>query len=275
MFLLLITLLFLPLICLLASWYVQEAVPEFMKATISNISSACLPLVVRVTLGALKIVSNMRTKYIWHTRPTYPILARKVVDKCLRVDPDIASLCTSDGHGSVRVDDAIMTHDGVDYDVREMMDIIWVSGDGESVLFNLNRCLGCENVLLENDSDLSLRVRYTGHRNTAKKNFPQTYSARYTGSSHTVALFPPYPASTPVKKGLGEVKISGGVRSDGVSCLEEARESAGLRGKFYEDVSDVGSPASKVINFLDESDRIQEDLQIKVVTSKGSVIAFN
>lgn len=275
MFLLLVTLLFLPLLCLMASWYVQEAVPEFMKATTFKISAAILPLVMHVVLGALRIASNMRTKYVWHTRPMYPVFARKLADKCLCVDPGIASLCTSYGHGSLRVDEAILTHDGVDYDVLDMMDIIWVSGDGESVLFNLQRCMGCENVLLDTDSDLSLRVRYTGHRNTAKKNFPQTYSVRYTGSSSTVARFPPYPASTPVKKGLGVVKVSSAVRSDGVYCLEEARESAGLRGKFYEDVTGAGSPCSNVINFLDESDRIHEDLQIKVVTSKGGVIAFN
>lgn len=275
MFLLLVTLLLLPIICLVSSWYVQEAVPEFMKTTTSKVSAACLPLVMNMAFGVLRIVSDTRTRYIWTTRPMYPLLARRLVDRFLCVDPGIASMCTSDGHESVRVDDAILTHDGVDYNVRDMMDIIWMSGDGESVLFNLQRCLACENVLLENESGLVLRVRYTGHCNTTKKHSPQTYSARYTGSSCTVARFPPYPATTPVKKGLGVVKISGAVRSDGRSCLEEARESAGLTGKFYEDVVEIGSPDPKVINFLDESDRIHEDLQIKVITSKGGLVEFN
>lgn len=275
MFLLLLTLLFLPLICMVASWYIQDMVPDFINVITAKIFAECLHMVMHVVLGAARTVREVRLNYVWNTRPSYPLLARKLVDRCLRIDSDNASLCTSDAHGSLRVDEAVVTHEGIDYDVSDMMDIIWVSGDGESVLFNLHRSLGCENILLENESNLSLRVRYTGHRNSAKKTFPQTYSVRYTGTPSTVARFPPYPASSPVKKGLGSIKISGAVRSDGVSCLKEARESAGLRGKFYEDVTDVGSPSSKVINFLNESDRIHEDLQIKVTTSKGVVIDFN
>lgn len=275
MFLLLLTLLFLPIVCLVASWYLQDAVPEFMKAGTSSVCNACVPLVMNVLLGAARTVTSIRLGYVWHSRPSFPLVVRKLADKCLRIDGENASLCTSDAHGSIRVDEAVVTHGGIDYDVRDMMDIIWVSGDGDSVLFNLQRSLGCENLLLENDSDLSLRVRYTGHRNITKKTFPQTYSVRYTGSPSTVARFPPYPASSPIKKGLGTIKISGAVRSDGFSCLKEARESAGLRGKFYEDVTGVGAPVNKVINFLDEPDRIHEDLQIKVITSKGAVIEFN
>lgn len=275
MFLLLLTLLFLPILCIMASWYLQDAVPEFMKSTTSNVCNTCIPLVMNVVLSTARTVKEIRMNYVWNTRQMYPLIARMVADKILHIDSDNASLCTSDAHGSLRVDEAIVTHGGVDYDAKDMMDVIWVSGDGESVLFNLHRSMGCENILLENDSNLSLRVRYTGHRNSTKRTSPQTYSVRYTGTPSTVARFPPYPASSPVKRGLGSIKISGGIRSDGVSCLKEARESAGLHGKFYEDVTGVGSPVSKVINFLDESYRIHEDLHNQVVTSKGGVIDFN
>lgn len=204
----------------------------------------------------------------------YPLFARKMLDKCYCIDSNIASLCVSDGHGSIQVEEAIATYECVDYDVRDMLNVIWASGDGDSVFFHLHRVMGCENVLLDKGSDLTLRVRYTGHKNFVKKTPPQTYSVRYAGHLSTIARFPPYPASTPVKKGLGIIKILSAIRSDGVSCIEEARESAGLRGKFYGDVQDIGSPSHKVINFLSESDRIHEDLQIKVITSKG-VVEFN
>ena len=271
MFLLLLTLLSLPLLCLLASWYVQDSVPELFRAGTSRVCNACLPVIMKVVLHAIRVVSDMRSNYIWETRLMYPPFARKIVDKCVGIDPDTASLCVSDGHGSVRVDEAVVTYEGLDYDVRDMMGVIWASGNGESVFFYLHRALGCEDILLNTESNLTLRVRYTGHRNFDKRIPPQTYSVRYTGEYSSIACFPPYPASSPVKKGLGSVKVLSAVRSDGVSCLEEARESAGLRGKFYEDVNGPGSPDSKVINFLDESDRIHEDLQIKVLTSKGIV----
>lgn len=271
MFFLLLTLIFLPLLCLVATWYVQDAVPEFMRVGTSRVCNACLPLVMKVVLGSLRILNDMRSNYIWDTRVMYPPFARNIVDKCYGIDPDTASLCVSDGHKSVRVEEAVVTYEGSDYDVRDMMSVIWASGNGDSVFFYLHRALGCEDVLLNTESNLTLRVRYTGHRNFDKRIPPQTYSVRYTGEYSGIARFPPYPASSPVKRGLGSVKILSAVREDGVSCLEEARESAGLRGKFYEDVNETGSPDSKVINFLDESDRIHEDIQIKVLTSKGIV----
>lgn len=274
MFILLLTLLLLPFLCLGSLWYINDTIPEVVKESFSKTCSSYLPLILKVIMWILRILQRARTTYVWEKRSHLPKLGRAFVDKCLSIDSRQADLCVSDGVGSIQMNEAVATHEGVDYDVVDMMDMIWILGDGESTEFNLQRVLGYENVLVKSESEITLRVSYTGHRNTKKKSPPQTYSVRYNGGASDVARFPPYPASEGVKKGLGVVKITGAKRHDDVCCLLEARESAGLHGKFYIDVKDTETLVPGVVNFLGESQRIHEDLQIKIDTSKG-VIEFN
>ncbi len=276
MFLCLFTLLILPPACALALCYVNGSTPAFLDPVVARAVSVTTWAVLR----AVNRVETMRSDYIWERRasPFLPALARSVFDRLLAVDSSLATLGVSTGHESVRVDEAIATYDGTDYGVRDMLEVMWHVGDGETLRFNLQRVLGLSGVLVDGGSELTLRVRYSGHGNAKKRVLPRTFTVRYAGSVDDVASFPPYPASCSVNRGLGSVRIISAEHGEGcsrVSCTGEARESAGLRGKFYDDLSpDDGPLVRNSVTFLSEPDRIHEDLRLKVFTSRG-VLEFN
>lgn len=274
MFLCLLTLLLLPFMCSIATWLGNEEIPYMVRSRVQKVVSFFAPFVMEMTLVVLRFVDSFRSNYVWEKRMDYPRAVRKIVDACLFVQSSDATLSVSSGHESIRVEEAIVTHNGTDYDVKDMLGMIWLLGNGDRAVFSLHRILAYENIIVSRESEVSLRVRYTGHANIKKRSPAQTYSARYTGSLWNTARFPPYPASEPVKKGLGVIKVVSAIRKGGVQCTNEARESAGLRGKFYVDVSDTDTLVNNVVNFLGESDRIYEDMNIRVTTSKG-VKEFN
>ena len=226
----------------------------------------------RLFIHALRIAKGAQSDYIWKYRTRLPFPLRELFDRVLCVDSSAATLGVSSGYASIRIDQAVATYDGVDYDVKDMMEMIWLCGNGDRIRFNLHRVLAFEDMVVDKEATISLRVKYCGHGNVDKRYFPQTYSARYTGTSYETSMFPPYPSSDTIKKGLGTVKIIDATNGDGKSFVTEARESGGLRGKFYVDLKDDGTLVRNVMNFLEESERIHEDLEIKVVTNKGQLV---
>jgi hypothetical protein len=274
MFVCLFTLLSLPVACVAASWYVNDTAPDVIKIVARRSAQKIMPIALRILVWILRYLHSLRSNYIWGSRIKYPRVLQRIADRAMMVDPSSATLGVSSAHRSIRVDQAIATYEGTDYDVRDMFEMMWACGDGESITFNLSRVLGYEDVVFKQGASITIRVRYSGHSHREKRTPPQTYSVRYSGLVSDTGHFPPYPASEPVKKGLGVVKIVGAERSDRSSCLKEARESGGLHGKFYRDTTVPDSLARDVVTFMDESDRIHEDLSIKVVTSKG-VLEFN
>jgi len=274
MFLCLLSLLLLPILCVAALWYINDTAPRIVVTLAKKGASIVTPLAFRAFLATVRFIENSRSGYIWERRAVYPELVRRIFDWGMMVDASEASLCVSSGHGSIRIDEAIASYEGEDYDVKDMFEMMWVCGNGDRVVFNLSRCLSYEDVIFGRYSDISLRVRYSGHSNRKKKTPSQTFSVRYTGNSMDVSHFPPYPASESIKKGLGVVKIVKARRDDGNCCLREARESSGLHGKFYNDLDTEDAMVKNSVTFLEEADRIHEDLKIEVTTSKG-VLNFN
>lgn len=268
MFLLIGTLLLFPILILLSAIYIKGSLPECVTSATAKIIVAMTPVFINVVMWVARFINKSRSDYIWENRINYPKCVSRILDKVMNVDPLCASLCRKSGYDSIRVDEAILTYEGMDYDVTEMMDIIWVCGVDDTVSFNFQRTLCYENILVNNTSNMELRVKYTGHCNPNKRHFPQTFSVKYVGIGTDVVSFPPYPSSETVKKGLGVIKIKDAVREDDTCCLVEATESAGLRGKFYSDIED-SSIVPNVVNFFDESQQIHEDLKINVNTSKG------
>ena len=268
MFVLLAILLLCPLLLLLATIYINDSVPECVSKAVAKAVVAATPFVISSGMSVVRTVNKVKSDYIWENRSYYPRIVCKILDKLMDVDPLCASLCRPGGYDSIRVEEAILTYEGSDYDVTEMMDIIWICGNDDTVSFNFQRTLCYENILVNNTSEMVLRIRYTGHCNANKRQMPQTFSVKYTGFGTDVVSFPPYPSSESVKKGLGVIKIKEAVRGDGTCCIVEARESAGLNGKFYSDVEE-SSITPNVVNFFDESQQIHEDLKVNVKTSKG------
>jgi len=202
-----------------------------------------LVLILRVFLAVVRFIESSRSTYVWETRAMSPAFVRRVLDWGMVVDASEAKLCVSSGHDS----------------------------NGDSVVFNLSRCLSYEDVIVGRYSDITLRIKYSGHSNKKKKTPPQTFSVRYSGNCMNISHFPPYPASESIKKGLGTVKIVKAKREDGNCCLQEARESSGLHGKFYNDIDTEDAMVKNSVTFFEESDRIHEDLKIEVTTSKGVI----
>lgn len=280
MFITLLMLLTLPFISVLALWYINDTIPFCIQYALDNTCYLFFryvaPIILKSAIYTTKFVSELRSNYIWETRCYYPCLPRYIMDRFMFIDSCQANLSISSGHESVRIERAIVSYEGTDYDVSDMMDMIWVCGDGDSVEFSLHRLLAYENVFLKSETPISLRVRYTGHTNIDKRYHPQSYTVRYKGTMTDTATFPPYPSSLCIKKGFGVTKVVTALKNDGTSCIQEARESSGLRGKFYNDIKSIemATLVPNVVNFLDESQRIHEDLRIKIDTSRGP-IEFN
>ena len=271
MFLCLLSLLLLPIFSVAALWYINGSAPNIVITLAKNGVSTLTPLILRVFLVVVRFIESSRSTYVWETRAMSPAFVRRVLDWGMVVDASEAKLCVSSGHDSIRIDEAIASYEGEDYDVKDMLEMMWICGNGDSVVFNLSRCLSYEDVIVGRYSDITLRIKYSGHSNKKKKTPPQTFSVRYSGNCMNISHFPPYPASESIKKGLGTVKIVKAKREDGNCCLQEARESSGLHGKFYNDIDTEDAMVKNSVTFFEESDRIHEDLKIEVTTSKGVI----
>lgn len=267
-----IYLLLLPvLLAFLYALCVLRVLPGFLHRRLEHCITLLLTVFVVLYMRGCNKFKRIRSDYTWDTRRRYRDCTKRVVDCLMGVSNFELELNTSTGAQSIYVDKAVATYEGVNVDVTDTMDAIWMCSDGLQANFPLSLVLRyTSGVATSDDEVVRLRVRYMGHSDVSKRIPFQTYTVTYSGRSSDVTMFPPYPSDLVLKKGLGVPKIHSAVSGTGKNCLTEALESAGLRCKFYKDVKDP-IVQKDVVSFLDESDEIQENFPVRVETSKGAV----
>ena len=259
-----------PVLAISALFYMKQSLPDVVQCYMEKATFSGLKVGITVLTKVVKKTTEARSGYMWVHRQKTPFFLTVYMDKCLRVNPMDVGVNISHLHDSIVVERATVTHKDIVYDVTDMVDYLWTCGDGLTCEFFLQKVLGYESVLVSPDDDLTLRVRYAGHSDKIKRVPYQVYTVQYQASSSTSVSFPPYPSSSVPKKGLGSTKVLSAIVAGKSSCFVEARESAGLRGKFYVDVKD-DSVKKNVVTFIEEDTTILEDLPVLVKTSRGEV----
>ena len=255
---------------------VQQCIPSSARRIISRAVSDVLIVVAFTVARTTRYLSALRSVYIWEKRARLSRFFVGVLDALLRVDTDQARLDTSSGHESIQILMAISTVSGHDYDITHVIEPMWSYGNGIRIDISINDALGvvgCENDSGE-DIDVTTRIRYRGHSNISKMYPSETFSARYVCKDSQIFRFPPYASSESVRRGLSVPRIvrCNFVKENGKLMFgPEARESAGLRRNFYENVEDDPCLQKNVVTFFDAPHRFEENHELVVTTSKSKI----
>lgn len=271
-------LVYVPVVSVILYFCATKCVPASARLMISRVVYHVVVAVALTLAKTVRYMAALRSAYMWDKRMWLARPLVTVFDTLLKVDKMQMQLNTSSGHGSIIIRNAISTVNGLDYDVTQVLNAIWDYGNGLRIHVPINIVLECLKLTgLNHDTNVTTRVRYSGHSNISKRYSSETFSAKYVCKLSEVFRFPPYASSEEIRRGFGVPRIirANFVKENGSMLYgDEARESSGLRHNFYEDVDDDPCLEKNVVTLFHRFSRFQEEMPIVVTTSKSNSKIF-
>ena len=203
--------------------FFNEYFPYVIQSKIDKCKLVVLKKSIDISVKSVKKAKQIKSEYIWKKRQTFYPFVKKVFDFAMRVDPIDAELNVSTGKESIHISKAFVTHKGCEYDVLNVMKNIWDKSDGIQTMFFLQKILSSYELFVDNESEMSLIVYYSGHSNKAKRTGYGSFSVKYCGLSSDTVVFPPYASSAFAKTGLGSVRILSASTESGHDCTKDAK----------------------------------------------------
>jgi hypothetical protein len=251
--------------------YFNEYFPFAIQSKIDKCKLVVLKKSIDISVKSVKKAKQIKSDYIWKKRQTFYPFVKKVFDVAMRVDPIDAELNVSTGKESIHISEAFVTHKGCDYDVLDVMKNMWNKSDGIQTTFFLQKILSSYEIFVDNESEISLIVYYSGHSNKTKRTGFGSFSVQYCGLSNDTVVFPPYESSACAKTGLGSVRILSASTESGHDCTKSAKTSAGLKGSFYRELK-IGTIQKNVVTIMENPTPVHSSPLVNVFTSKGIVL---
>lgn len=268
-------------------YFGTKCLPSPVRNVLSGVVSDAIVITAFTLARATRYAVALRSAYVWEKRTRMSTPLVKVLDALLRVDADRAHQDTSGGHASIQILQAVSTVIGgdnddnvtvTDHDITTVLAEMWAFGDGVRIETPINVVLELLRLRdLDHEATVVTRIRYRGHSNVIKRYPSEVFTARYKCKLSQVFRFPPYAATTAVRRGLNVPRIiraNFGRENGKMLYGPESKESSGLRRDFYASVDDDPCLEKNVVTFLDPLGRYQEKMPIVVTTSKSNTKIF-
>jgi len=194
--------------------------------------------------ASLKFIKT-RSDYIWINRNHFNNSLKKIIDKILIVNPEIASVnASSKSSDRIIIEHAIASRGDTSKDVTVEMRSILVDFDdpfmGDNGQITIDLVDIVPNMATDTGEDNSwyIEITYRGHSDPSKRIEARTYSVKYKANWKDIITFPPYSINDKPVRGLGCTKVLSALSSNGGDVTQISKQYAGMKVNFYSDCSD-------------------------------------